>query len=58
MEISAKLLNDRNGTVRAQKVFRAKVPVSGAGNTAFVKALDAAFARVTADIVGWTLNSI
>ncbi|WP_421593657.1 ABC-type transport auxiliary lipoprotein family protein [Shinella sp. M27] len=58
VEISAKLLNDRNGTVRAQKVFRAAVPVSGAGNPAFVKALDAAFARVTADIVGWTLSTI
>lgn len=58
VEISAKLLNDRNGTVRAQKVFRAAVPVGGSGNTAFVKALDAAFAAVTADIVGWTLTSI
>ncbi|RFZ89206.1 ABC transporter [Shinella sp. WSJ-2] len=58
VEISAKLLNDRNGTVRSQKVFRATVPVSGAGNPAFVKALDAAFARVTADIVGWTLSTI
>lgn len=58
VEISAKLLNDRNGTVRAQKVFRAAVPVGGSGNPAFVKALDAAFARVTADIVGWTLSTI
>jgi cholesterol transport system auxiliary component len=58
VEISAKLLNDRNGTVRAQKVFRAAVPVGGSGNTAFVKALDAAFAAVTADIVAWTLASI
>ena len=58
VEISAKLLNDRNGTVRAQKVFRATAPVSGAGNPAFVKALDAAFATVTADIVGWTLGAI
>lgn len=58
VEISAKLLNDRNGTVRAQKVFRATVPVGGTGNPAFVKALDAAFAAVTADIVSWTLASI
>ncbi|TAA61519.1 ABC-type transport auxiliary lipoprotein family protein [Shinella sp. JR1-6] len=58
VEISAKLLNDRNGTVRAQKVFRATVPVGGAGNPAFVKALDAAFAAVTADIVGWALGAI
>lgn len=58
VEISAKLLNDRNGTVRAQKVFRSAVPVGGAGSVAFVKGLDAAFAAVTADIVGWTLKSI
>ena len=58
VEISAKLLNDRNGTVRAQKVFRATAPVGGTGNPAFVKALDAAFAAVTADIVGWTLAAI
>jgi cholesterol transport system auxiliary component len=32
--------------------------VRGAGNPAFVAALDAAFARVAADIVGWTLSSI
>ncbi len=58
VEISAKLLNDRNGTVRAQKVFRATAPVGGTGNPAFVKAIDAAFAAVTADIVGWTLAAI
>jgi cholesterol transport system auxiliary component len=58
VEMSAKLLNDRNGTVRAQKVFRAAVPVHGTGSVAFVKGLDAAFATVTADIVGWTLKSI
>lgn len=58
VEISAKLLNDRNGTVRAQKVFRAALPVHGTGSVAFVKGLDAAFATVTADIVGWTLKSI
>ncbi|MBA4799124.1 MAG: membrane integrity-associated transporter subunit PqiC [Rhizobiales bacterium] len=58
VEISAKLLNDRNGTVRAQRVFRAEVPSSGTDNAAYVSALDRAFARVTADIVGWTLQSM
>lgn len=58
VEISAKLLNDRNGTVKAQRVFRAEVPSSGSGNSAYVAALDRAFARVTADIVAWTLQSI
>ncbi len=58
VEIFAKIVNDRNGTVRAQKAFRATVPVSGSGNPAFVKALDAAFADVSADIVRWTLKAI
>lgn len=58
VEISAKLLNDRNGTVRAQRVFRAEVPSSGTDNAAYVAALDRAFARVTADIVAWTLQSM
>ncbi len=58
VEISAKLLNDRNGTVKAQRVFRAEVPSSGSDNAAYVAALDRAFARVTADIVAWTLQSI
>lgn len=58
VEISAKLLNDRNGTVKAQRVFRAEVPSSGSDSSAYVAALDRAFTRVTADIVAWTLQSI
>ncbi|MDK1373102.1 MULTISPECIES: ABC-type transport auxiliary lipoprotein family protein [unclassified Sinorhizobium] len=58
VEIFAKLLNDRDGTVRTQKAFRAVAPVQGAGSPAFVAALDAAFARVAGEIVGWTLSSI
>ena len=58
VELSVKIVNDRNGTVRAQKVFRGSAPVGGAGNPAFVMALDAAFADVTADIVAWTLKAI
>ena len=58
IEISAKLLNDRNGTVRSQKVFSASVPVSGSDNRSYVAALDAAFGQVTGEIVAWTLNQI
>lgn len=57
VEISVKILNDRNGTVRAQEVFRATAP-AGAGNPGFVKGLDRAFTAVTDQIVGWTLKSI
>lgn len=58
VEISVKLLNDRNGTVRAQKVFQATAPVGGTGNRAFVAALDRAFSSVTGDIVAWALRSM
>jgi len=57
VEISAKILNDRNGSVRAQKVFRQVVPASGS-NDGLVKGLDRAFAGVTAEIVSWTLQLI
>lgn len=58
VEIFAKILNDRNGTVIAQKAFKATLPVSGSGNPAFVAALDGAFAQVAGDIVAWTLATI
>ncbi|NWJ26284.1 membrane integrity-associated transporter subunit PqiC [Rhizobium sp. RM] len=58
IEISVKLLNDRNGTVKAQEVFRAGARVSGSGNANLVKALDQAFASATRDIVSWTLKSL
>jgi cholesterol transport system auxiliary component len=57
VEISAKILNARNGSVRAQKVFRATAPAGG-DNGGFVKALDRAFSTVASEIVNWTLRSI
>lgn len=58
VEISAKLLNDRNGSVRSQKVFRAVVPTRGSDNPAFITGLGAAFTAVTTDIVSWTLTQL
>ena len=58
VEISVKILNDRNGTVKAQQVFSADAAASGADNASFIAALDVAFAKATAEIVGWTLKSI
>ncbi|MBR0555268.1 membrane integrity-associated transporter subunit PqiC [Ciceribacter sp. L1K23] len=58
VEISVKLLNDRNGTVKAQQVFRATVPASGTQNPAYIAALDRAFGQVSAQIVSWTLSNI
>jgi len=53
VEIFVRLLNDRTGVVRAAKVFEATAPVSGEGNDAYVRALDAAFGDAGAEIVSW-----
>lgn len=54
VEIFVRLLNDRNGVVRASRSFEASTPVSGSGNDAYIKALDRAFGQVALDIVSWT----
>ena len=54
VEIAVKLLNDRNGTIVADRVFSAAVPVSSAaGASRFVVALNTGFASVAEDIVVW-----
>ncbi len=58
VEISVKILNDRNGTVRAHRVFRATAPVSGGANYAYVRGLNDAFSKVASEIVSWTLQSL
>ena len=58
VEISVKILNDRNGTVRAQNVFKASSPISGAENRKFIEALDRAFAKVGSEIVEWSLKAM
>jgi cholesterol transport system auxiliary component len=58
VEISAKILNDKTGTIRKQEVFRQVVPTSGTTNDIYVKALDKAFASVSSQIVDWTLQGI
>ncbi len=57
-EITVKLLNDRNGVVRARGDFSAAVPVGEAGNDAFVSALNQAFGDVAKDIVDWAIRSM
>ncbi|MCE7028297.1 ABC-type transport auxiliary lipoprotein family protein [Jiella avicenniae] len=58
IDISVKALNDRNGTVRQTKIFSASSPVSGAGNSAYVAALNRAFDQISGEIVTWTLGLI
>ncbi|RWD66973.1 MAG: ABC transporter [Mesorhizobium sp.] len=54
VELFVRILNDRNGEVRAAKSFTASAPVSGGGNAAYVNALDNAFGQAAKDIVRWT----
>jgi cholesterol transport system auxiliary component len=54
VELYVRLLNDRNGEVRAARNFTASAPVSGGGNQAYVAALDRAFGDVATQIVRWT----
>lgn len=58
VELFVRLLNDRNGEVRASRTFTASAPVSGGGNQAYVAALDSAFGQTARDIVRWTESSI
>ena len=58
VEIAIKILNDKNGTVRAARVFRATSPVGGEGNASYIAALDRAFDSASNDIVTWTLSVI
>ncbi|BCG88074.1 ABC transporter [Mesorhizobium sp. 113-3-9] len=54
VDLFVRILNDRNGEVRASKSFTATAPVSGSGNSAYVSALDAAFGDAAKQIVRWT----
>ncbi|PSJ54961.1 ABC-type transport auxiliary lipoprotein family protein [Kumtagia ephedrae] len=58
VEIFVRILNDRNGVVRASRVFSAAAPLSGSGNDAYVRALDAAFGEAGAEIVSWTQSQV
>ena len=55
VELFVKVLNDRNGTVRAASSFTATAPVSGTGNADFTAALDQAFGSAAAEIVDWSI---
>jgi cholesterol transport system auxiliary component len=58
VELFVRLLNDRNGEVRASRTFSARAPVRGGGNQAYVAALDQAFGTVSAESVRWADSQI
>jgi cholesterol transport system auxiliary component len=53
VRLYSRILDDRNGVVRAAEEFSATAPVSGTGNDAYAAALDAAFSIVARDMVAW-----
>lgn len=58
VEISARLLNDRNGQVIRQSSFATEVAVAGTGSDAYATSLNAAFEDVAARLVSWALGLI
>lgn len=58
VELSVKVLNDRNGVVRAQRVFTGAAPLVGAGNEAYVQALEAALNGIIVELVPWVMRTI
>ena len=57
VEIFVKVLNDRNGVIRASRTFEATAPVGGGtGNDAYLRALDSAFGEVATEIVRWSVS--
>ncbi|WP_315903347.1 ABC-type transport auxiliary lipoprotein family protein [Chelativorans intermedius] len=56
VELYARVLNDRNGVVRAGRSFTVTAPVVGSGAGAFVAALDRAFQSAAVEIVDWSIG--
>lgn len=57
VEISARVVNDRNGRTVATKVFRAETP-SGTTVEKAVEAMNASADRVFAEMAAWTLKNV
>ena len=58
VSLSIKLLNDRNGRVRATRIVDARSPVSGSANGDYVGALNAAMNQAFSEIAKWVLGRI
>jgi len=58
VEISVRIINDRNGVVKAQRVFQSTAAAAGVTNGDFIDALDRANGKIMNDIVAWALKII
>ncbi len=57
VEISAKLVNDRSGKVRAARLFVSRLPLASVDGPSAAQALDRALSLVLVDIVRWAGRS-
>jgi cholesterol transport system auxiliary component len=58
VEISVKLMNDRDGRVIGTQIFHAEVPVAADSSRAIIAALDAALDKVLIGILRWVVGRI
>lgn len=58
IEVSVKVMDDRNGRIVAAKVFHGEAPVADETAEDVVAGVDAALAEVLIDLVRWTLSVI
>ncbi len=58
VEISARIVNDRNGRTVATKVFRAATPAGATSVDKAVEAMNRSADRVFAEIAAWTLQNV
>lgn len=56
VSIFAKIINDRNGTVRSQRLFVAEVPTRSTEGAVAVQGLDTAFQQVADEMTRWVAS--
>ncbi|MCV6600239.1 MAG: ABC-type transport auxiliary lipoprotein family protein [Cohaesibacter sp.] len=56
--LAVKIINDRNGRVRASRTFAAALPASLTSSKQAVLALDKALEKILLDITGWVVKAI
>ncbi|KFB10088.1 ABC-type transport auxiliary lipoprotein family protein [Nitratireductor basaltis] len=58
VELFVRIVDDRNGVVRASRSVVAVAPVSGTGSAAYRAAFNTAFETATVEIVDWVVSSL
>lgn len=59
VELFVRVLNDRNGVVRASRSFQTEIPMGGlSDNQSYARALDTAFSQLVGEIVPWAIAAM